>query len=69
MSKLTLRIDELKVESFDTSEAGAGRGTVAAHESRPPIPTDLQDSCECTFAPSCKQTNCQCLFTADPCFA
>jgi hypothetical protein len=68
MSKLTLRIDELKVESFDTAETSAERGTVAAHESRPPIQTDVQDSCECTFAPSCNQTNCRCMGTVDLCF-
>jgi hypothetical protein len=68
MSKLTLRIDELEVESFDTSETGAERGTIAAHESRPPIQTDVQDSCECTFAPSCRHTYCDCAVSVGLCF-
>jgi hypothetical protein len=68
MDKLKLRLNELKVESFDTLAAGVERGTVAAHMPRPPVQTAAEDTCECTFAPSCKQTNCMCMVT-DFCLA
>lgn len=32
MNKLTLRLDELEVESFDTSRVPEEEGTVVAHE-------------------------------------
>ncbi|HYH83574.1 MAG TPA: hypothetical protein VEX86_27515 [Longimicrobium sp.] len=31
MNKLTLAVEELKVDSFETEEQGAARGTVAGH--------------------------------------
>jgi hypothetical protein len=31
MKKLTLAVEELKVDSFQTEEQGAGGGTVAGH--------------------------------------
>lgn len=48
MKKMSLRVEELAVESFETSGKLAQRGTVAAHESE----TDLVS---CT---SCGQTYC-----------
>lgn len=63
MRKVKLAIDSLRVESFATSESGAEhRGTVAGHMSRPTRPLDptlqAENTCECTMAPSCIQTNC-----------
>ena len=72
MNKLTLRIDNLKVESFDTLDAGEGRrGTVHAASAFEPRPVSQRPAgcfgtqnvtgscCDITFAPSCIETNCQ----------
>ena len=64
MRKLKLQIENLKVESFETSETGAERrGTVAAHMPKPGGPVLIEtyyagDTCECTLAQSCVLTNC-----------
>lgn len=77
MSKLKLQVDRLEVQTFETAGLGAeGRGTVAAHMPKPPKDPPLietyyvGDSCECTLAQSCIQTNCliDCfVLTADTC--
>ena len=72
MKKLTLKIDELTVETFDLTAARAeGRGTVlGASESEPEPVTDAFPECfqshhitgaccEHTFALSCIETNCE----------
>jgi hypothetical protein len=43
MKKLSLSVDALKVESFDTSKVEAARGTVAAHN----------DTLDCTGTLEC----------------
>jgi hypothetical protein len=49
--KKTLDLDQLAVESFETTSASAGaRGTVHAHESDDPEPVHIAD---CTCAASC----------------
>ena len=67
MSKLKLQIDNLKVESFETSETRAGRGTVLGAESIEPAtpvgpcPNDTEITgpcCDYTLVLSCVQTNC-----------
>lgn len=73
MRKVKLAIDSLRVESFETAEPGAEqRGTVAAHNPGPPLGETLQaeNTCECTMAQSCIQTDCgpECFFlTVDTC--
>jgi len=56
MKKLSLELDALRVESFETAGAGAGRaGTVRAHSiwaeaaetAEAPIPVTHQWSCTC----------------------
>jgi hypothetical protein len=74
MKKLTLRIDNLKVDSFETAGIREElRGTVAAHaKPRPFEPTEAVTGscCDITLALSCVQTNCfnECfILTADTC--
>lgn len=73
MRKLTLKIDNLWVESFETARAGEARGTVAAHMPKPNPPLIetyyVGNTCECTLAQSCIQTNCfaDCLVATDLC--
>lgn len=40
MRKLTLKVDELRVESFETTGLGRGAGTVNGHET-------LESECQC----------------------
>jgi hypothetical protein len=74
MRKLKLAIDNLKVETFETSEAGGGRrGTVlgaADIQPRPltqgPLGCQIETRytggcCDITLAVSCIQTNCNSL--------
>ncbi|HYH82994.1 MAG TPA: pinensin family lanthipeptide [Longimicrobium sp.] len=66
MSKLKLQIDNLKVESFETAEVRAGRGTVLGASILPateagPCPNDTEITgpcCDITLAISCVLTNC-----------
>ena len=70
MNKLKLRIENLKVESFETAEAGGERGTVLGAADRPrPLTQDPQGCqfqtemvtggcCDITLAISCVLTNC-----------
>jgi len=67
MNKLKLRIDNLKVESFETSRVRAERGTVlGASGIEPatpvaPCPNDTVITgpcCEVTLVLSCVQTSC-----------
>lgn len=75
MRKVKLSLDTLQVESFATAESGAElRGTVAGHMPKPTPPLIetyyAGDTCECTLAMSCIQTDCgrECLlFTIDTC--
>jgi hypothetical protein len=48
MSKLRLRLDELAVESFDTSAARAERGTVVGQQL-----CTCQTACTCPGCPTC----------------
>jgi hypothetical protein len=52
MKKLTLNLDELAVESFDTQAVGAERGTVRGHEDTDAV------SCFGSCAPA---TKCGCV--------
>jgi hypothetical protein len=72
MNKLKLRFDNLRVESFETSEAaGERRGTVLGASVIEPRPVSLGcdfvtrftgGCCEYTFAYSCnRETLCDCL--------
>jgi hypothetical protein len=73
MRKVKLSIETLQVESFETAASGAElRGTVAAHMPKPtpPAGTQFGDTCQCTYALSCVQTDCgdECLlFTLETC--
>lgn len=75
MRKVKLALDALQVESFETSRSGAEhRGTVDAHMPKPTPPVVetyyVGNTCECTLAMSCIQTDCgtQCyLLTAETC--
>jgi hypothetical protein len=61
MRKLTLGLDQLQVESFETTpEATAIRGTVDAAQRHVVIGTDdtLKPDCDVSGAPSCGYTNC-----------
>lgn len=51
MNKMALKLDDLRVESFVTSETEAARGTVVAH-------AGTNNSCGCATAqgPSCYYT-------------
>ena len=51
MGKLTLKIDNLKVESFDTSAEQNSRGTVRGH--------DTWETEWCTGYPDCVSEKCQ----------
>ena len=54
MGKLKLDLAALRVESFDTHEAGAARGTVAGHN-EPPLTASCGGSCVNTCV-SCVNT-------------
>ena len=55
MKKLSLDVDALRVESFDTSAGGgAARGTVRGNDSRPPTFTE-------TLVPTTTDPNLQCM--------
>jgi hypothetical protein len=62
MKKLSLNLDALKVETFDTSAANASsRGTVRGNDSRPP--TFTETLIQTTTDPN---LNCMC-YSSDPC--
>jgi hypothetical protein len=62
MKKLTLNLDALKVETFDTSAGAATRlGTVRGNDSRPP--TFTETLVQTTTDPN---LNCMC-HSGDPC--
>ena len=63
MKKLTLNLDALAVESFDTAAAAEPRGTVDAHQVRPTAPESCDYYCAsqnisgcCTADPTCPAT-------------
>jgi hypothetical protein len=49
-SKLTLKLDDLSVDSFDTSPAGQAKGTVYAEQCTCPT------ACTCPGCPTCDGT-------------
>jgi hypothetical protein len=62
MNKLSLNLDALKVETFDTSARDASsRGTVRGNDSRPP--TFTETLIQTTTDPN---LNCMC-YSSDPC--
>jgi hypothetical protein len=57
MKKLSLRLEDLAVSTFETNAPAAGRGTVAGHYGTDP--KTLGDTCEArTCAGSCGPTDC-----------
>ena len=50
MKKLTLRLDDLRIESFATVPAARGAGTVRAHSS---LITYAGPECDTVLAPTC----------------
>jgi hypothetical protein len=53
MKKLTLDLDQLTVDSFDTSETGAEKGTVFGEQ------CTCYTNCTCPGCPTCDHTQCQ----------
>ena len=58
MIKLTLAIEELAVESFDTADGPRGAGTVHAHETFDSECKCDTDSCNCWSVESCTYCGC-----------
>jgi hypothetical protein len=56
MSKLTLHLEELVVESFPTTEAEKRRGTVHGMETQ----DSACDSCDCSYMDTCPQPEITC---------
>ncbi len=73
MKKLSLKLDDLQVASFDTGETGEDRGTVHGHDhSRPPHDT-CRNTCDCitnynTCLEPCGTTLCGSEVDTDCCF-
>jgi hypothetical protein len=59
MSKLTLQLEELVVESFPTTDAEGGRGTVRGMDSAT-VDQDSCDTCDCSFMDTCPQPEITC---------
>lgn len=59
MKKLTLNVETLSVETFETDTAAKERGTVHAHEVETPkcVVTGGIDSCWCTEYAGCLWTH------------
>ena len=53
MRKLSLKIDELRVESFHTAEEAGARGTVLAHGTREPVEPNISRSCDTNDQSQC----------------
>lgn len=64
--KLTLDLDRLKVQSFETSRPAAGRGTVLAHSGAICAPfttnTEWVSVCDACIPPSEAVTECWCSY-------
>jgi hypothetical protein len=63
MSKLTLELEDLEIESFDTTGGAGWRGTVQARETFESECQCETDSCRCSASPddSCEScTHCGC---------
>lgn len=58
MAKLTLAVQELAVESFETVERARGAGTVHAHETLESECRCDTDSCNCGSVESCTYCGC-----------
>lgn len=56
MKKMTLDLDSLVVESFDTSSRLAGRGTIQGHDSWEPVQSVGKTACLCPVTSVCIQT-------------
>ena len=57
MKKMTLDIDSLAVESFDTSSGLAGRGTVRGHDTVEPVQSRFKTECLCPVTSFCIVTD------------
>ncbi len=80
MRKLTLKIEALEVETFETATADASpRGTVRGAALPPTFPEETDrpcfgtlhitgGCCEITFAQSCIETDCCVLTAAETCW-
>lgn len=68
MRRLTLRLDDLQVDPFDTSAADARRGTVFGEECTCPTACTCPgcDTCDNTCACTCDDASCQGQQTCDP---
>ena len=65
MAKLTLQIDELEVETFDTGDERAGNGTVRGHDT---VETEWctgfgHPGCDISHKPQCQTPNYTCYGT------
>lgn len=59
MHKLSLDLDALVVDSFDTAPAGTRLGTVLGHEEDALAPNSLKpDACGCSVIDSCPTRAC-----------
>ncbi|HEX6748613.1 MAG TPA: hypothetical protein VF092_15050 [Longimicrobium sp.] len=68
MAKLTLKVEKLAVESFETLDGARGAGTVRAHEDRTEwqdstcatdcFPGSDWDSCLSCNDPTCRSVDC-----------
>ena len=59
MKKLSLHLDDLTVESFDTSAPAPARGTVQGHDHSDPSNCDNSGFCSCNGYP-CDTYTCRC---------
>jgi hypothetical protein len=57
MGKLTLDLDQLTVDSFDTAAPAAKKGTVFG-EQECTCPTACQTACTCPGCPTCDYSEC-----------
>ncbi|HEY0020068.1 MAG TPA: pinensin family lanthipeptide [Longimicrobium sp.] len=57
MKKLALNLDQLTVDSFETSARAAEKGTVVG-EQQCTCPTACETACTCPGCPTCVQTDC-----------
>ncbi|MDB4950506.1 MAG: hypothetical protein JWM27_3155 [Gemmatimonadetes bacterium] len=65
MHKLTLRLDDLRVESFAVQHDASGRGTVLGQGGGP----SEQATCDSCAGPNCKPTRESCASGGDVCCA
>ncbi|HEU0051883.1 MAG TPA: hypothetical protein VFQ39_01855 [Longimicrobium sp.] len=58
--KLSLKLDELNVETFATGDARDPRGTVHGHISKPACDTDLRGDCNPSIPETCPPVDTTC---------